>query len=129
VGPIVQKKRVFHLQVRLIIADAPQRAWFRCQNTHNAVDGCDYCGQIGQMTAVDREPRAGNPPPAGRARCSWPWEEGHALRTHDEVKEIQERLGRGEVLDRAEAWGYKVRSPLLDLPGFDIILVSLKAVS
>jgi hypothetical protein len=111
-----------------VIADAPQRSWFRCQNSHNAVDGCDYCGQIGKMTAVEREHRGTDPTPSGRARCSWPWEEGHVLRTHDEVKDIQERLGRGDELDRAEAWGYKSRSPLLDLPGFDIILVSLRVV-
>jgi hypothetical protein len=45
-----------------------------------------------------------------------------------QVRNIQERIAAGEDMEREDKWGYKGRSPLLDLPGFDIVLVSSSTV-
>jgi hypothetical protein len=51
-------------------------------------------------------------------RMGWIWDP-KPLRTHAQVKLIQENLLPGQVGEL----GYKGRSPLLDIAGFDIIKV------
>lgn len=57
-------------------------------------------------------------------RLAWEWSR-EPLRTHEEAANIQGFLESGELdPDDPEAGGYKGRSPLLDIDGFDIIKVN-----
>jgi hypothetical protein len=59
-------------------------------------------------------------------RIAFPWQPPgkYSLRTHDDIKAVQEVIHREEIaVGSAEALGYKLKSPLLEINLFDIILV------
>jgi hypothetical protein len=82
------------------------------------------CWQLGVRIPVEKEGEDVNQDDSRSAkRLAWIWDP-HPIRTHQEVADIMDRLAAGELLDRAESRGYKGRSPLLDIDGFDIVHVS-----
>jgi hypothetical protein len=125
---------IHFFQLKALIADAPERAVNRKQLNFNAPEGCDFCWQLGEGLVPQRDAPAVQavadqdaPAEKHAKRMAWVWKPT-PLRTHDEVKEIQEKIECGEIgLDKAHRTlrrGYKGRSPLLDIIGFDIVKVS-----
>jgi hypothetical protein len=83
------------------------------------------CWQLGKRIPVEKEGEVVNLDDSrSTKRLAWIWNP-HPLRTHQEVVDIMNRLAAGELLNREESRGYKGRSPLLDIIGFDIVHVSI----
>jgi hypothetical protein len=105
----------------------------RCQLSHNSYDACNYCYQPGVRTPIERaripgQSRAQHEAAAATAgsKIAFPWQPPgkYSLPTHNNVKAIQEAIHREEIaVGSAEALGYKSKSPLLEINGFNIIMV------
>jgi hypothetical protein len=109
------------------------RAYMRCQLSHGLYNACNYCYQPGFRTPIERARIPGQSQAQHQAdaatdgsRIAFPWQPPgkYRLRTQDDVKAVQEAIYREELaVGSPEALGYKSKSPLLEINGFDIILV------
>lgn len=105
------------------------RAILREQSGHGSYYGCDICVQCATRTEIKQDGGKENLDKRGKPKkvMAWPWEPNCELRTDEQARRIQESIEDGTIDDEEPRYGYKGRSPLLDLPGFDIIYVSLLA--
>ena len=90
------------IRVRQFVADTPERQFCKGMTTFHAYNGCDYCLSRGVYTAGSIRHLSPS------MHCS--------LRTHEQI-ELQ-----AELPCRKLQCGVKYRSPLLDLPDFNIVL-------
>lgn len=109
---LVQEVISAGVRVRAFLADAPMRAKLRGHVGHNGRFGCDYCVlPAEQLGRIGRRPKL-----FWEAPTRVPDNSLH--RTHDDMKAIVDNL---DSLSPEEKKGMKSRSPLWDLPGFNVV--------
>ena len=108
-GPIVDEILSLGLQLEFFIADAPARAFIRCQKQHSGNLSCDLCLAYGKKMR-----KTGLYFPHDGVSCQ--------LRTMPGLQIIMANLDEWIThSNKDRLCGYKGRSPLLRLPDFDII--------
>jgi hypothetical protein len=111
--PIVHQVLAIGLKLNYIVCDAPVRAKLRKFLNHNGYFGCEYCYAKGEFS--------------GGVRWSFQSSKGMKLRTAKQTAAIAKRADRDKfkavkVGDKRDLFqGVKSYSPLLDVPGFNII--------
>ncbi len=95
-----------------VICDAPKRAEVRSWKSHNAYQGCTMCLQTGIMYSSGE----------GGRKVIWPFyrDEGEP-RTHRGVRDYLQGVDADEGA-KSQGLGVVGDSPLMDVPGFDIVL-------
>ncbi len=98
--PLLEGLAETDLRLRYVIADAPKRASLQGLKSHAATAGCPYCF-------------------ARKVNKHWPSStSGGRPRTDEEIRRKAEEIAEG-ILDDGE--GIKGISPLVDVPGLDLI--------
>ena len=125
--PVISEVNQLGLTVECLVADAPARAFARCQKTHAGFLSCDLCLAHGSKLVKGRVPSEGNPENITTG-LYFPHRKNSPpcpLRTmggvHAIMRNLEELLRAGTENARYSLCGYTGRSPFLDLPEFDII--------
>jgi len=111
--PIINQVLANGMKLDLIVCDAPVRAKIRRFLNHNGYFGCEYCYAKGEFSGGVRWPFHGS--------------KGMKLRTSKQTAAIAKRAQREKfkkvkITDKRDLFqGVKSHSPLLDVPGFDLI--------
>ena len=125
--PVISEVNHLGLTVECLVADAPARAFARCQKTHAGFLSCDLCLAHGSKLVKGREPSAANPENISTG-LYFPHRQNSPpcpLRTmvgvHAVMRNLEKWLRAGTDSSRVKLCGYTGRSPFLDLPEFNIL--------
>jgi hypothetical protein len=123
-GPVIQEIKDLGLTLEYLVADAPERAFARCQKNHSGYLSCDLCTAHGRKLKKKKTTTADNPDniSTGIFFPNYVADRGEP-REITRVLAVLENLETFKKEENAEelCCGYTGVSPFVQLPGFDIV--------
>jgi hypothetical protein len=123
VGPIIAEIKQLHLNLSFVVADAPERAFLRCQNTFAGYYSCDLCTQRGDKLTRKRtgRPTKENPENQHTGIYFPVMKTSATLRKDIVMRQIMSDLESNRENGEDHTAGYYGTSPFVALESFDLV--------
>ena len=118
--PLIDEVIAEKLCITHVIADKPFRAYLACQTQHNAYFTCEICPAKGFY--LTESYITGDGESKKTKKMIYPTTGKETPKTHAQILQIMEEIEEGErPVGHDDNLGYTRKSPLMRLPGFDIV--------